>query len=405
MTTRRAALKILGSMTALSGLPGLALATSPAELRGGERRLVFVFLRGGMDGLSAVPPCGDPQYAVRRGALAVGAPGSPGGALDLDGSFGLSPFLGEMHKLYAARELAVLHAVASPYRERSHFDAQNLLENGTAKPFGRETGWLNAALTTSGHAGSGAGVRTGGFALGQSIPLVLRGPAQVGSWSPSRLPVPDTDLLDRLGALYRGDALLAPSFAAAREAHAMMEGRDAAGGMGAGAQPVVELARAAGEILGKRDGPRAASIDFGGWDTHINQLGEYSQLTRSLRLLDRSVATLKTALGPVWRHTAVLIVTEFGRAVAANGSGGTDHGTAGAAFVAGGAVRGGRVIADWPGLGERALHEGRDLRPTFDLRALFKAALASQLGVSESALETQVFPDSRSVRPLEGLFA
>jgi uncharacterized protein (DUF1501 family) len=370
---------------------------------------VFIFLRGGMDGLSAVPPHGDPQYALRRGALAVGAPGSPGGALDLDGSFGLSPFLAEMHKLYAARELAVLHAVASPYRERSHFDAQNLLENGTARPFGRETGWLNAALAIGGRAGPGAGSATGGFALGQSIPLVLRGPAQVGSWSPSRLPVPDADLLARLGELYRGDALLGRSFAAAREAQAMMEGRDADAGMGGGAangvQPVVELARAAGEILGKRDGPRVASIDFGGWDTHINQLGEYSQLTRSLRLLDRSVATLKTALGPAWQHTAVLIVTEFGRAVAANGSGGTDHGTAGAAFVAGGAVRGGRVVADWPGLGEKALYEGRDLRPTLDLRGLFKAALASQMGLAESALETLVFPDSRAVRPLDGLFA
>ena len=107
---------------------------------------MFIFLRGGMDGLSAVPPYGDPQYAARRGALAVAAPGTPGGALDLDGHFGLSPYLAEMHKLYAARELAVLHAVASPYRERSHFDAQNLLENGTAKPFGRESGWLNVAL-------------------------------------------------------------------------------------------------------------------------------------------------------------------------------------------------------------------------------------------------------------------
>ena len=346
-----------------------------------------------------------PQYAARRGPLAVPAPGSPGGALDLDGHFGLSPHLGEMHKLFAARELAVLHAVASPYRERSHFDAQNLIENGTVKPFGRESGWLNVALGTAERARRRARSGTLGFALGQSIPLVLRGPAQVGSWSPSKLPVPDADLLDRLAALYRGDALLGRSFAVAREAQAMMEGRDAAAAWAARRLPVVELAKAAGDILGKRDGPRVATIDFGGWDTHISQQGEYSQLTRNLRLLDRSIATLKTTLGPAWRHTAVLIVTEFGRAVAPNGSGGTDHGTAGAAFVVGGAVRGGRVIADWPGLGERALHEGRDLRPTLDLRALFKAALAAQLGLGEAALETDVFPDSRAVRPLDGLFA
>jgi len=391
MATRREALQLLGGMAALSGLPGLALA-APS---GGERRLVFVFLRGGMDGLSAVPATGDPDYAALRGALAVNE------ALRLDATFGLSPYLAEMHKLYGAGELAVLHAVASPYRERSHFDAQNLLENGTAKPFGRESGWLNAALTADSRAVS----QPSGLALGQSIPLVLRGPAHVGSWSPSALPGPDADLLERLAELYRGDALLARSFAAAREAQKMMEGRDAGRGMGGGPPAVVTLAKAAGEILGKRAGPRVASIDFGGWDTHINQVGEYSALTRNLRLLDRSVAALKDALGPAWKHTAVLIVTEFGRTVAPNGSSGTDHGTASAAFVAGGAVRGGRVIADWPGLGERALHEGRDLRPTLDLRALFKAALIAQLGLDEAALEVQVFPGSASVRPLDGLFA
>jgi uncharacterized protein (DUF1501 family) len=400
MTTRRRALHLLGGAAALLGLPGLAFA-APTDSPTSERRLVFIFLRGGMDGLSAVPPYGDPQYAARRGTLAVPRPGSAGGALDLDGHFGLSPLLAEMHKLFAARELAVLHAIASPYRERSHFDAQNLIENGTAKPFGRESGWLNVALGASGTATTSG---TRGFALGQSIPLVLRGPAQVGSWSPSRMPVPDADLLERLAALYRGDALLDRSFAVAREAQAMMEGRPAGDAMGGQTQPVAELARAAGEILGRPDGPRVATIDFGGWDTHISQQGEYSQLTRNLRLLDRSIATLKAALGPAWRHTAVLVVTEFGRTVAPNGSGGTDHGTAGAAFVAGGAVRGGRVIADWPGLAMSALYEGRDLRPTLELRALFKAALAAQLGLGEEIVEAEVFPDSRTVKPLNGLF-
>ena len=401
MTTRRHLLHLLGGTAVVAGLPGLAFADPAGR---SERRLIFMFLRGGMDGLSAVAPYGDPQYAARRGSLALPAPGAAGGVLDLDGQFGLNPLLGEMHKLYAARELAVLHAIASPYRERSHFDAQNLIENGTARPFGRETGWLNVALGTAASAGGSARSGATGFALGQSVPLVLRGPAQVGSWSPTKLPAPDADLLDRLAALYKGDAQLGRSFTAAREAQAMMEGRDA-GGMDGAATPVVELAKAAGEILTKPDGPRVATIDFAGWDTHISQVGEYSQLTRNLRLLDRAVATLRTTLGPAWRHSAVLIVTEFGRAAMPNGSGGTDHGTAGAAFAAGGAVRGGRVIADWPGLGERALHEGRDLRPTLDLRALFKAALAAQLGLGSDVLATEVFPDSRAVKPIDGLFA
>ena len=226
----------------------------------------------------------------------------------------------------------------------------------------------------------------------------------MSSWSPSRLPGPDADLLERLAALYQGDALLERSLRAARESQALMEGQSARG-MDGGGQPVVALATAAGEVLARGDGPRVASIDFGGWDTHISQLGEYGALTRNLRLLDRAVAALKIALAAAWQQTAVLIVTEFGRTVAPNGSGGTDHGTGGAAFVAGGAVRGGRVIADWPGLSERALHEGRDLRATLDLRSLFKAALAAQLGLPESVLESQVFPDSRAARPLEGLFA
>ena len=405
MRTRRQALQLFGGTAALIGLPGLTFAQAPPEPRTNDRRLVFMFLRGGMDGLSAVPPYGDSQYAAQRGQLAVAAPGTPGGALNLDGHFGLSPHLAEMHKLFAVQELTVLHAVASPYRERSHFDAQNLLENGTIKPFGRETGWLNVALGAADRAGGNVHSGTLGFALGPNVPLVLRGPAQIGSWSPSRLPPPDTDLLERLATLYQGDALLGRSFAVAREAQAMMEGHDAGDGMGSQTLPVVELARAAGEVLSRPDGPRVATIDFGGWDTHISQQGEYSQLTRNLRLLDRSIATLKTALGPVWQHTAVLIVTEFGRAVAPNGSGGTDHGTAGAAFVAGGVVRGGRVLSDWPGLGQRALYEERDLRPTLDLRALFKAALAAQLGLGEAALETEVFPDSRAVRPLDGVLA
>ncbi len=408
-STRRKALQTLCGSAALLALPGLSFAAA-AGPQASARRLVFIFLRGGMDGLSAVPPYADPMYAAQRRSLAIAAPGQAGGALNLDGHFGLHPALANMHQLYAAGELAVLQAVASPYRERSHFDAQNLLENGTVRPYGREEGWLNIALGLADGSRPPTASSSQGFALGASIPLLLRGPAPVGSWSPTRLPDPDADLLQRLAGLYQGDALLGPAFAVARETQALMAGRDAAGAGGAAGametptQPILVLAQAAGEILAKPTGPRVASIDFGGWDTHISQLGDYGALTRNLRLLDRTVATLKASLGPVWQHTVVLIASEFGRAVAPNGSGGTDHGTGGAAFVAGGAVRGGRVVADWPGLAEKSLHEGRDLRPTLDLRALFKAALAAQLGLDDAALATKVFPDSRAVRPLPGLF-
>jgi len=394
MTTRRDALKSLGGLAALAALPGLALAQGAP----GEKRLVFVFLRGGLDGLSAVPAWGDPDFARRRGELAVAPPGEANGALKLDGTFALHPLLPEMHRLYGAGELAVLHAVATPYRDRSHFDAQNLLENGTARPYGRDAGWLNVALAEVPARGAG------GVALGASVPLVLRGAAPVTSWSPSRMTQPEADLLDRLARLYRDDPLLAKPFAAAVETQAVMEGRGDGGMRGEGGAPVLALVDAAARFLTQPDGPRVAAIDFGGWDTHANQANEFGPLARNLRQLDRAVAQLKRGLGPAWRQTVVLVVTEFGRTVAINGSRGTDHGTAAAAFALGGAVRGGRVIAEWPGLSDRDLHEGRDLRPTRDLRGLFKAALAVQLGVSEAALETKVFPDSRGVRPVEGLF-
>lgn len=395
MPTRRDALKSLG----LGGL-GLALGRLPRPTSSAltnEKRFVLLFLRGGMDGLAAVPAWGDPQFAARRATLAGLAPGERQGALDLDGFFALNPLLPGLHRLYAAKQLVVVHAVASPYRDRSHFDAQDLLENGTARPQGRDSGWLNRAL--------GAGPSLGAVALGTAVPLVVRGPNPVHSWSPSILPAPSADTLERLAQMYRGDALLEDALARARAANAQVADEDGMAGMqgGSPAAPAVALARAAGTFLAKADGPRVATIDFGGWDSHTLQVGEYSTLTRNLRQLDLAMTALEVALGSAWAQTVVAVVTEFGRTVAPNGSGGTDHGTASAAFLAGGAVNGGTVIADWPGLAERDLHERRDLAPTTDLRALFKAVLIGHLGIAEREVDTQVFPDSGAVKPLAGL--
>jgi uncharacterized protein (DUF1501 family) len=387
----------------------------------GERRgrLVVVIMRGALDGLAAVPPYGDRNYAELRREFALRPPGERGGALPLNGFFGLHPSLGFLQQCYTARELIVLHALASPYRERSHFDGQDVLENGSPRPHALQTGWLNRALAQA----TGAKQREAGVALGQNVPLVMRGAAAVTSWSPSRLTALDEDTLARITDLYARDALLSTRLADALAANAiasgdgdpMMTGSPAAGGPDAAAaknpaRPAAaynaryaEVVRAAAGFLRTDDGPQVAVFDTTGWDTHANEGGAEGQLAGRLAALDAGLATLRQELGPAWSETAVLLITEFGRTAAINGTRGTDHGTATVAFLVGGAVAGGRVIADWPGLSARALYQGRDLAPTLDLRAVLKGLLAEQLAVPSRALEQTVFPDSAAAKPLRGL--
>ena len=413
-----------------------ALITARYAFAGLERtdaRFVCVILRGALDGLAAVPPHGDPDYARLRRELAVAAPGQPDGALALDGTFGLHPALKFLHESYLAKELLVLHAVASPYRERSHFDGQDVLENGTVTAHSSQSGWLNralAALPKNALRGREAGV-----ALGQNIPLLMRGPAPVASWSPSVLPNLNQDTLQRIADRYASDPLLASRLADALATDAIAaEARaggdmDAAmaaagapgapagisqapgaaggqappGGPGRNAGGYVETVRTAAGFLKRDDGPAVAVFDTTGWDTHANEGGGQGQLAARLGALDGALRILKDQLGETWRRTAVLVVTEFGRTAAANGTRGTDHGTGAAAFLAGGAVAGGRVQADWPGLAAKSLYEGRDLRPTADLRSVMKGVLAEHLGVPLPALDRDVFPQSAGARPLGGL--
>jgi uncharacterized protein (DUF1501 family) len=393
MIDRRTLLTTSAKLTLLAPFARIAHAVADAEAR-----FVLVILRGGLDGLAAVPPYGEPQYANLRGDLALGAPGGADGVLDLDGTFGLHPALTNMHTMFKARELAVLHAVATPYRERSHFDGQNVLENGGATPNASTNGWLNRAL----HALERQGNPRPAVALAESVPLVLRGEFAVNAWAPSRLPDTDEDTLARVRAMYEAtDPLLAERLSAALGARELVGEQAADQRMsGRGAQQVGPLVTAAARFLASESGPRVAVIDVGGWDTHANQGGAQGALALRLRGLDTGLAMLKTELGTVWQDTSVLIVTEFGRTVAVNGTRGTDHGTAGCAFLAGGAVAGGRVIADWPGLATRDLHENRDLRATTDMRAIFKGVLTDRFALGEAALEESVFPDSDAVPPL-----
>jgi uncharacterized protein (DUF1501 family) len=389
---------------------GALLASRVAFARTeGTSRFVLVILRGALDGLSAVPPYGDPDYARLRRELAIGAPGGPDGVLKLDSTFGLHPSLTFLHDRYTANELVVFHAIASPYRERSHFDGQDVLENGHTKAHAVQTGWLNRALTVL----PTKSTQERGIALGQNVPLVMRGPASVASWSPSKLAALDDDTLQRISDLYSSDPVLSKRLADALEADAIAMSSDSAGDTNMLAQTEKkdpkryarydEVADAAGSFLRSEEGPQVAVFDTSGWDTHANEGDAKGQLSARLEGLDASLRRLKDQLGPSWNDTVVMIVTEFGRTAAVNGTRGTDHGTGAAAFLVGGAVKGGRVVADWPGLSPSSLYQSRDLKPTIDLRSVLKGVLADHLDVAPRALENAVFPDSGSARPMRDL--
>ncbi|HEY0745966.1 MAG TPA: DUF1501 domain-containing protein [Steroidobacteraceae bacterium] len=370
---------------------------------GGSSRLVVMILRGALDGLAAVPPYGDPDYAGLHRELAIAAPGGADGALDLNGTFGLHPSLGFLHERFAAGELIVFDAVASPYRDRSHFDGQNVLENGLAKPIGSADGWLNRALSALSRTSGPSADRA--VAVSQNVPLILRGEAPVLSKSPQVTAVVDEDLLARLADLYSKDDWFSARLSEAVQTDKMVDDTD---GSAMHSKParysdVTAVARMAANLMRSEGGPEIAVIEATGWDTHANQGGAKGILAARLGGLDRGVRSLAEELGPMWSQTAVLIVTEFGRTAAINGTRGTDHGTGGCAFLVGGAVRGGQVIADWPGLAPKALLDNRDLKPTLDLRSVFKGVLDQHMHIDAHTLANQVFPDSQGARPLQGL--
>lgn len=393
---RRQALRHL---MAAGAAPWATLSVAAAPARERAERLIVVVLRGGLDGLAAVQAPGDPAFAEARGVLAQTL--TP--VLPLAGTaFALHPNLAGLHAMYGRGEALVVHATGLPYRERSHFDAQQVLESGGTRPYELSTGWLARALATD---------KRRGLALKTAVPLVLRGPGEIDTWAPSVLPEPSGDLVARLSRLYAGDPALAQSLARAkglREDPDMggMAQQNNAMGMGGGRQAVLGLFRKAAEFAAQPQGPQALVLEMGGWDSHANQAAPQGALSNNLATLDAGLAAVRDGLSgaaarDTWTRTAVLVVTEFGREVAVNGTQGTDHGTGGAAFVLGGAVRGGRVITDWPGLAKAQRHEGRDLRITTDLRAVIKGLLAQQLQVSSARLDRDVFPDSAAVRPLD----
>jgi uncharacterized protein (DUF1501 family) len=391
-TRRRLIAAALGT-AATAPIATLAFGAAAAGAAA-DRRFVFVILRGGLDGLSAVPAIGDPSFAAARGPLAQFA----SAPLALDTTFALHPNLGELHAMYGRGELTVLHATGLPYRDRSHFDAQQVLESGGVRPYELSTGWLGRALVKS---------NAKSLALNTAVPLVLRGPGLVDTWAPSALPDPGADLVARLARLYANDPALGNALERAKALHfdnLVPTASDTEGvKSGRGAGNFTMMATRAAEFLAQPNGPQAAVLEVNGWDSHANQTAPNGALSNNLRQLDAGLAALRAGLmtNGTWARTVVVVATEFGREVAVNGTLGTDHGTGAATFVLGGAVAGGRVIADWPGLAPRDRNQGRDLKITTDLRAVLKGVLGDHLRVASRTLDTEVFPGSEPVRPVD----
>jgi uncharacterized protein (DUF1501 family) len=400
--SRRALLISGGALFAWAYLPKLASA-------GGSRdpRLVIIILRGALDGLSAVAPIGDPQYAALHGQLALSLAGEHP-AFPLDGFFALNPAMPAFAKLYKDGHALVVHATATSYRERSHFDGQDVLESGYPRPGNVASGWLNRAIAAL---PKGELIASkGGLAVGPSTPLIMRGPAPVLGWAPQILPTASDDLAARVMDLYaQRDPILQSALAKGLETEkiAVRDGMPGAilrpqGGMYSPAGMRLAAAGAV-RLLAADDGPRVAALAFDGWDTHANEGGATGRLAQLLGGLDEAFAAFEAGLGDRWKDTAVVAITEFGRTARINGTTGTDHGTGTIAFLVGGAIKGGRVIADWPGLRDDQLHEKRDLKPTVDLRAVLKGLLAAQLGLPAAVLADKVFPGSGAVNPLQDL--
>lgn len=369
----------------LGGLATFALPrVSFASVRSAGR-LVFVLLRGGVDGLGAVIPYGDPAYQPLRSTMAF----DESDLVPLDPMFGLAPGLAPLRDFWDTNELVVIHAMAIPFRTRSHFDGQAVLETGLDRPIGTSDGWLNRLLQVM------PGERSG-IAIAAGMPRSLTGPFEVQTWSPTQLGVVDDGYLERLAVLYRSDAVLQGRFEAALQQQDVV-GEEAMAGGGARRGGVTPILQAAARIMRSETGPNVAAVEFSGWDTHANQGVAGGALDRLLGQLAGGLVAFRQEMGDAWTNTTVVVMTEFGRTARPNGTRGTDHGTAGMGLLIGPKLARSAVAADWPGLADAQLYERRDLRPTLDTRAVLKAALAGTLDLTATQAD-RVFPGSDGVR-------
>ena len=370
---------------------GVAHGAAAADFAG--KKLVVIIQRGACDGLSLAPPIGDPDYQGLRGDIAI--PNDK--VLAIDGHIGLHPKLVKVHDLVLSGQARIAPAVAIPQRIRSHFEAQDLLETGGAQLYASTTGWLNRTLQAA-----QPGRTITALSIGAQEPLILRGPVQAESWSPGgRLNDQTNRVANALMDLYAGDALLGPALATGLQTEAQADVIN--GGKPLNGADVQAFANTAAKFLIAPGGPSIAVLSLDGFDTHANQGADNGQLANRLSLVDNVIAGLQTGLGDQWKDTVVVMATEFGRTAKVNGTHGTDHGTASCMVLAGGALKPGGIIGDWPTLQQAKLFENRDLAPTLDVRAVFKGVLIDHLGIDKRRLETAVFPNSGDAKPVTGL--
>src|SRR5262245_26424399 len=398
--SRRALLVGGGAMFAWAYRPLLASAAGTRD-----PRFIVIVLRGALDGLATVAPVADPSYERLHGQIALSLTGEHP-AIALDSFFALHPAMPVFARQYKQGNAAIVHATATGYRERSHFGGQDVLEGGYAGPGMVQSGWLNRAI---GALSRGEKIAARGLAIGPTTALIMRGPVPVLGWAPQVAASASDDLADRVLDLYmhRDPALkVALEQGLDTDRIASRQGASGRAGRGGGAIPAMRLtAEGAAKLMAAEDGPRIAALSFDGWDTHANEGGAVGRLAQLLGGLDSAFEAFEQGLGEHWKETTIVAVTEFGRTARINGTVGTDHGTGTVALLTGGAVKGGRVIADWPGLKDEQLFERRDLKPTTDLRAVLKGLLAEQFDLSPAALAGTVFPQSEGTRPLLGLTA
>jgi len=372
--SRRQFVKMAGSGLALLSFPiSSSLAFEKSTTAANNPKIIWLMLRGALDSLHTIVPTFDPQLKHYRPTLSTSFKSA---LLPLDNGFALHPALSNMHQWYQEKSLLPIVAVSSGYQQRSHFDGQDFLESGKAE-IDHDSGWLARALDQRGKRA---------LAISRSIPISLRSSNQVRTWYPSKLKSADTNIYAQLSKLYQSDTLLNESLERGLTVRDLLDKKQSKKRQG----KFIDLTKACANLLtNQNENIDCAMLEFGGWDTHSNQS---NRLERNLNELDQGLGELKEGLGKEWQNTVIIIGTEFGRTVKENGTGGTDHGTGSALFLAGGAVQGGRVLGDWPGLETSQLFEQRDLMPTSNSYSWISNVLANHWQIPESALQ-HVFPN------------